>query len=125
MLVLYLPEIPAAPPHRHGQPSGPYPWLDIDQDPDPTIRKTPYDKYDWTNYPESRFPNWKPRQVKNSRMKERISDRPCVIRYVNVDHNVNFTIERQTQFPSDGHTPEQADEFWKMIRDKKHNEVSP
>ncbi|KAF8811269.1 hypothetical protein BYT27DRAFT_7134272 [Phlegmacium glaucopus] len=79
------PRIPP-PSHRHGTPSGPWPFIDIDDEitnsddgstriPEPPFPAGPcrhskrsLQEICWCRYPQSLFPNWTPRQQKKSRI---------------------------------------------------------
>ncbi|KAF8997735.1 hypothetical protein BDQ17DRAFT_1544282 [Cyathus striatus] len=89
------------PSHRHGAPSAPWPWMDIDDTVDSEQLKTklpPVPDYCdhltcdgdcWKKYPKSRFPNWTDKQVKKSGIEQAINDydktKPCVIHHVDVN----------------------------------------
>ncbi|KAJ7164984.1 hypothetical protein C8R46DRAFT_1097786 [Mycena filopes] len=95
------------PSHRHNGPSAPWPWINlhdpIDAEqlaspanpvPDPCDHKT-CDGACWKGYPQSRFPNWTPAQVRRSRIHRAITDynkaEPSTIHHVDVDLNGFFT----------------------------------
>ncbi|KAF8653623.1 hypothetical protein AX16_003775 [Volvariella volvacea WC 439] len=71
-------ELIPTPSHRHASPSAPWPWMDIGDEVDPEQLNTelppvpsPCDHsscgdHCWMGYPQSRFPNWTPQQVKRS-----------------------------------------------------------
>ena len=72
--------IPRAP-YRHAEPSGPWPWQNLDdpipeeKEPDPKHThedsvSEPCKACHWKYYPESLFPNWLKDQVKRSKMKD-------------------------------------------------------
>ncbi|KDR73117.1 hypothetical protein GALMADRAFT_142267 [Galerina marginata CBS 339.88] len=80
------PRVPP-PSHRHGAPSGPWPFLDIDDEVDPDriadpnshlplsatpcshLQTTsPPQDFCWCKYPQSLYPNWTRRQQKKSRI---------------------------------------------------------
>ncbi|KAN0082953.1 hypothetical protein V8E55_008748, partial [Tylopilus felleus] len=55
--------------YRHAAPSGPWPWMDFDEDvlgvpPPPTLPLT----HSWCGYPQSLFPNWTKTQVDRCKM---------------------------------------------------------
>ncbi|PPQ96705.1 hypothetical protein CVT26_010257, partial [Gymnopilus dilepis] len=79
-----LPRVPP-PRHRHGAPSGPWPFVDIDDEVDPARIQDPTSHlplsaspcshsfppaqeqhFCWCKYPQSLYPNWTPRQQKKS-----------------------------------------------------------
>ncbi|GJJ13335.1 hypothetical protein Clacol_007587 [Clathrus columnatus] len=102
------PNIPA-PARRHGSPSGPWPWLDIDfsntkgrtlslppsyigQEFCPHGSDKGCEKECWIHYPESIFANWSELQVKKSRIKELSYIHPsCTIFNVDVGYDGTFS----------------------------------
>ncbi|KAF8463036.1 hypothetical protein JB92DRAFT_3136636 [Gautieria morchelliformis] len=89
-----------APSHRHAAPSGPWPWQDLDD----TIPKSHATETSsrhsqetsaspcWTDYPECLFPNWKPDQVKRSKMKTLLSESSeSIIYHVDVGSDGHFS----------------------------------
>jgi hypothetical protein len=58
------------PSHRHGTPSGPWPWLDIDLESSDATDESPESRKASLVYPQSHFPNWTPLQVRKSGIKE-------------------------------------------------------
>lgn len=100
------PNIPA-PARRHGSPSGPWPWLDINYDKERTLSLLisyngqefcPHESDKqcgdecWIRYPESIFSNWLPSQVKRSRIKELSYISPsCTIYYIDVGNDGSFS----------------------------------
>ncbi|KAF9462507.1 hypothetical protein BDZ94DRAFT_1322516 [Collybia nuda] len=102
------PRVPA-PSHRHGTPSGPWPFLDLDDQIDqaqlatsgPPVPTNVCDHLDaakckgcWSGYPQSLFPNWTRGQQKKSRISKIVSrpfdHRDCVIHYVDIAEDGNF-----------------------------------
>ncbi|PPQ66789.1 hypothetical protein CVT24_008698 [Panaeolus cyanescens] len=95
------------PSHRHAAPSAPWPWVDLEDEVDrkqldkssPPIPKECLHGEDcnncWTGYPQSRFPNWTPRQVKKSKIFDAIHnynrDDECVLYQVDVDNDGFFS----------------------------------
>ncbi|KAK2460772.1 hypothetical protein APHAL10511_007242 [Amanita phalloides] len=94
------------PPYRHAAPSAPWPWIDIhdliDQDqlrsgappvPEDCDHKS-CQGHCWRNYPQSRFPNWTPGQVKKCKIRAAIKDYdrrlPCRIYLMDVTQNGIF-----------------------------------
>lgn len=76
------------PSHRHGTPSGPWPWLDLHVSIDPKEiiepniaskqclhRQHDGEEYCWCKYPQSLYPNWTPIQQKASRISEALRSR--------------------------------------------------
>ncbi|KAF9045252.1 hypothetical protein BJ165DRAFT_1346493 [Panaeolus papilionaceus] len=95
------------PSHRHAAPSAPWPWVDLEDEVDkkqldtaaPPIPPKCLHGDDcnrcWTGYPQSRFPNWTPRQVRKSKIEEAIRDynrnEQCILYRVDVDDNGYFS----------------------------------
>jgi len=96
-----LPNAPA-PSHRHGAPSGPWPFLDIDDAVDkerianpeshlllaakacPHL-KLPATDFCWCKYPQSLFPNWAQAQQRKSRVQEVVeTTTPTTIHYLDI-----------------------------------------
>ncbi|KAJ7031642.1 hypothetical protein C8F04DRAFT_1110130 [Mycena alexandri] len=95
-----------APSHRHAGPSAPWPWINLHDEIDPLQLASPAQPVPepcdhtscdgcWQGYPQSRFPNWTPSQVRRSRIHKAITDytnaEPSIIHYVDVDSNGFFT----------------------------------
>lgn len=126
------PRIPRAS-HRHGAPSGPWPWADLGE-------KTPFDtKFSgeslkaqdpnpWVGYPGSFFRNWSKARLIRSGIarlfKEGIgSQLPyCIIYYVDVTSQGRFSKPSHHEV-----TPKNAGEFWSKIQASplSHNYCSP
>ncbi|GLB41162.1 putative corA-like Mg2+ transporter protein [Lyophyllum shimeji] len=121
------PRIPA-PSHRHGAPSGPWPFLDIDDriDPEKLKNNEPSpppqvcDHLDaekckgcWSGYPQSLFPNWTPSQQRRSRISKIVEKRTetCIIRYVDVAENGEFHTSRELPV-----TYGNKDAHWEFMR---------
>ncbi|KAF7343483.1 hypothetical protein MVEN_01781200 [Mycena venus] len=102
-------EAPRRPPpsHRHNGPSAPWPWINLHDEidqvqldspappiPEPCDHKT-CEGQCWKEYPQSRFPNWTPSQVRRSRIHRAITEHnktaPSTIYHVDVDSNGFFT----------------------------------
>ncbi|TFK31449.1 hypothetical protein BDQ12DRAFT_694125 [Crucibulum laeve] len=96
----------APPSHRHAAPSAPWPWVDIQDEVDevqlasslppvPELCDHKSCEGCWVGYPQSRFPNWTPRQVKKSKIYKAIHDYrrdlTCKCYHVDVDVNGRFT----------------------------------
>jgi len=121
------PRIPE-PSHRHGAPSGPWPFLDLNDPIDPEQLKNTdpspptqiCDHLDaakckgcWSGYPQSLFPNWTPAQQRRSQI-SKIVDRStdtCVIRYVDVDEKGEFSPSEDLTVTSAG-----TDAHWQFMR---------
>ncbi|KAJ7057068.1 cora-like Mg2+ transporter protein-domain-containing protein [Mycena amicta] len=88
------------PSHRHNSPSAPWPWINLHDDIDQEQLATPLPPVPppcdhttcegrcWKDYPQSRFPNWTPSQIRRSRIHKAITDdnksRAAAIYYVDV-----------------------------------------
>ncbi|KAJ7715723.1 hypothetical protein DFH07DRAFT_974106 [Mycena maculata] len=125
------PPIPR-PSHRHGAPSGPWPYLDLDSEEYPVQLANPQKplitgsgKSDWSKYPQSLYPNWTPAQQKKSGISKvinggdtHVSRESCTIHHVNVLANGIFT-------PDADHvvTDDTKEEYWKELLDELPDEV--
>ncbi|KAH9474784.1 hypothetical protein JR316_0013249 [Psilocybe cubensis] len=104
------------PSHRHAAPSAPWPWVDIQDDVDPTQLESPLPPVPppcnhktcegcWDLYPQSLYPNWTPSQVRKSQINKAITDYrndvPCIIHLVDVDHNGLFKVPEPGKIISD------------------------
>jgi len=118
------PKTVAPPPHRHAAPSAPWPWMDIHDAVDLKQLESPSLPIPvkclhhncnrcYTGYPQSRFPNWTPAQVKRSGINTAIHDydknRACTIHYVNVDTHGLFTDAEKRNI---GDRDEEQLQFW-------------
>ncbi|KAK0460693.1 uncharacterized protein EV420DRAFT_1533668 [Desarmillaria tabescens] len=119
--------VPRRPPpsHRHSGPSAPWPWINLNDEVDgeqlgseaPPIPEL-CDHVDcngcWKNYPQSRFPNWTPSQVRRSRIlyaiKDYDRDIPCTIHHVDVDDRGYFMDSGKHEA-----TEETKDSFWGVL----------
>jgi hypothetical protein len=89
-----------APSHRHAAPSGPWPWQDLDDPIPPVVEPTDNstseshtasDSSDWSDYPESLFPNWKKDQVERSKMKTTLEgSKESMIYHIDVNDKGHF-----------------------------------
>ncbi|KAJ7590510.1 hypothetical protein C8J56DRAFT_933090 [Mycena floridula] len=118
------------PPHRHSGPSAPWPWINIEDEVDAVQLGSPLPPIPplcdhetcggcWRGYPQSRFPNWTPSQVKRSQIQNTIEnynrDIPAKIYHVDVDQRGHFTDSDRF-----GITEEGKDVFWeKLIRNDR------
>ncbi|KAH0579219.1 hypothetical protein H2248_003369 [Termitomyces sp. 'cryptogamus'] len=111
------PRIPA-PSHRHAAPSGPWPFLDLNDpinseqldDHRPALPTQLCEHINpancrrcWSDYPQSHFPNWTRDQQKRSRISriiEKKKDETCTIHYVDVDENGEFAMSNSVQVSS-------------------------
>ncbi|KAI3608815.1 hypothetical protein WG66_003813 [Moniliophthora roreri] len=113
------------PSHRHSGPSAPWPWINLHDEIDATQLASPLPpipelcKHEdcggcWIGYPQSRFPNWTPSQVRRSRIHKAITEYrheiPCKIYSVNVDTKGYFT-DAGEQLVS----AENQDEYWDFL----------
>ncbi|EAU87069.2 hypothetical protein CC1G_11249 [Coprinopsis cinerea okayama7 len=93
-----------APSYRHGTPSGPWPFLDIDDEVDPKRIEDPdshipmsaepcvhhinlTQEFCWCKYPQSLYPNWTVRQQRKSRILKVIKRKErqrCIVYYIDV-----------------------------------------
>ncbi|KAJ7471291.1 hypothetical protein B0H11DRAFT_2283318 [Mycena galericulata] len=121
------PRIPQ-PSHRHGAPSGPWPFLDLDSEIDPvqlahpqSPSATQLQEADWSKYPQSLYPNWTPAQQEKSGIAKIIQHVPretCTIHHVNVLKTGVFTSDED-----DVVTDETQDEYWKKLQDDLPDEI--
>ncbi|KAF9011851.1 hypothetical protein BDQ17DRAFT_1344969 [Cyathus striatus] len=103
------------PPYRHAAPSAPWPWVDLEDEVDPTQLETEAPPVPekcnhkseccnncWMGYPQSRFPNWTERQVKKSKIYDAIhnyrKELDCKCYQVDVDINGRFTNSDEIEF---------------------------
>ncbi|KAF7317123.1 hypothetical protein HMN09_00447000 [Mycena chlorophos] len=92
------PRIPQ-PSHRHGAPSGPWPFLDLDADVDLAQLERPQPRSaewmrDWTKYPQNLFPNWTLTQQTKSGISHIVnhpSREPCTLYTVDITRDAHFT----------------------------------
>ncbi|KAJ7512354.1 hypothetical protein B0H11DRAFT_1699283 [Mycena galericulata] len=125
------PRIPQ-PSHRHGAPSGPWPFLDLDSDEherqiDPVLLAPPQSpsamqlqEADWSKYPQSLYPNWTPAQQEKSGIAQIIQHgrESSTIHHVNVLKTGVFTSDED-----DVVTDETQDEYWKKLQDDLPDEI--
>ncbi|KAJ7083656.1 hypothetical protein B0H15DRAFT_850296 [Mycena belliarum] len=117
------PRVPQ-PSHRHGAPSGPWPFLDLDSEIDSEQLANPPQTLvahlknpDWTKYPQALYPNWTPAQQQKSgitRVLSHVSREPCIIRRVNVCDSGLFTPDEDLEV-----TEENKNEFWEKLKNEK------
>ncbi|KAK7052405.1 hypothetical protein R3P38DRAFT_3306138 [Favolaschia claudopus] len=111
------PRIPQ-PSHRHGAPSGPWPFLDLDSEIDLDLLAEPArlhptaEQKHFSRYPQSLYPNWTPSQQHKSgitKIVQRVREK-CTIHQVHVLDTGLFT-------PEDDHivTLENAEEYWNKL----------
>lgn len=116
------------PSHRHGSPSGPWPFLDVEDEIDterlgqapPLAPARVCDHQDantckncWTGYPQSLFPNWTNAQQKKSRISKIVgrSQNACTIHYVDVAEDGLFTATEDIEV-----TDTTKDAHWEFMR---------
>ncbi|KAG1767127.1 hypothetical protein EDD22DRAFT_950237 [Suillus occidentalis] len=118
------PAIPT-PIYRHAAPSGPWPWMDFDTDTDITLNRdnTPAspgvaDSQSWRGYPETLFGNWKPDQVKRSKMLSNCSELDmCLVHWLDVLTDGTFTVlDEEGRDQTSRVTPERINEFWELLQ---------
>ncbi|KAG1727031.1 cora-like Mg2+ transporter protein-domain-containing protein [Suillus lakei] len=117
------PAIPT-PIYRHAAPSGPWPWMDFDTDSDLTLNcdNTPISPgaagQSWRGYPETLFGNWKPDQVKRSKMLSNCSELDrCLVHWLDVLTNGTFTtLDEEGRDQTSRITPERINEFWELLQ---------
>ena len=110
--------------YRHAAPSGPWPWVDFDTDTDivldvdntpipPDARAPP-----WRGYPQDLFGNWKPDQVKRSKILSNCSQLDnCLVHWLDVLKDGTFTIlDEEGRDQTTRATRDRADEFWKLLQ---------
>ncbi|KAJ7716036.1 hypothetical protein B0H14DRAFT_3901475 [Mycena olivaceomarginata] len=117
------PRIPH-PSHRHGAPSGPWPFLDLDSEIDEdqvadSRQPTPEPQH-WSKYPQSLFPNWTPAQQKKSgitKVADHVRER-CTIHHVYVLDTGIFT--RGEDYVV---TQENQEEYWEILKEGVPDDV--
>lgn len=108
--------------YRHAAPSGPWPWMDFDEDipaVDPNNQLTGSDKQPWHGYPQSSFPNWTESQVRRCEMLTACPDGESKVFKVDVLHDGTFD-ERGSKLATIKGRPSET-EFWDLL----HRPVSP
>ncbi|KAJ7474476.1 hypothetical protein B0H11DRAFT_1810863 [Mycena galericulata] len=122
-----MPPLIPQPSHRHGAPSGPWPFLDLDSEIDPvqlahpqSPAVTPLQEADWSKYPQSLYPNWTPAQQEKSGIAQIIQHgrESSTIHHVNVLKTGVFTSDED-----DVVTDETQDEYWKKLQDDLPDEI--
>ncbi|KAK0205522.1 hypothetical protein DFS33DRAFT_1487588 [Desarmillaria ectypa] len=113
------------PSHRHSGPSAPWPWINLNDEVDdeqlrseappiPELCNHVNCNGCWKGYPQSRFPNWTPSQVRRSRIlyaiKEYNRDIPCTIHHVDVDDRGYFMDSGKHEA-----TEQTKDNFWVQL----------
>ncbi|KAL4080150.1 hypothetical protein V8B97DRAFT_701047 [Scleroderma yunnanense] len=102
------------PTHRHAAPSGPWPWMDFDADDSTATLSTSEEvESSWRNYPQNKFKNWTPEQVKRSKMLTNCSVGTCKVFRVDVLDDGRFDDDRTREVTSVA--PDEVDELWDKI----------
>ncbi|THU77216.1 hypothetical protein K435DRAFT_974074 [Dendrothele bispora CBS 962.96] len=121
---------------RHGTPSGPWPWLDLQEEldlsrfrPPPSRSSTDFGPNEWSGYPEAQFPNWTDFQRKKSGIKSLVegnTNPPSTQIYeVNICQDGTFDSPPLHVF-SRGNTerePRNVEEFWDHLKNSPSPEV--
>ncbi|KAJ7512343.1 hypothetical protein B0H11DRAFT_478791 [Mycena galericulata] len=122
-----MPPLIPQPSHRHGAPSGPWPFLDLDSEEHPVQLAHPQSpaatrlqEADWSKYPQSLYPNWTPAQQEKSGIAQIIQHgrETSTIHHVNVLKTGVFTSDED-----DVVTDETQDEYWKKLQDDLPDEI--
>ncbi|KAF7985517.1 hypothetical protein HWV62_3737 [Athelia sp. TMB] len=107
-----------APDQRHAQPSGPWPWQDIEalgKKDTEVLPPLPPNAPKWRGYPQCDFPNWTPSQVRRSGIRDAIDkeqDHPCRIYCVDIMETGYFETRNLTTIHD---TPQSKTAFWEKI----------
>jgi len=102
--------------YRHAAPSGPWPWMDFDEDipaVDPNNQLTDSDKPSWYGYPQSSFPNWTESQVRRCEMLTACPVGESKVFKVDVLHDGTFD-ERDSEPATIKDRPSET-EFWDLL----------
>ncbi|KAG1736667.1 uncharacterized protein EDB91DRAFT_1055551, partial [Suillus paluster] len=104
--------------YRHAAPSGPWPWMDLNNV-NPTTSRTDIDK-SWRGYPRNLFGNWTPDQVRRSQMLEKCAkNQSSTIYWMDVLHNGSFST---SDMAGNGDTTvvdtQREDHFWNILQQK-------
>ncbi|KJA24138.1 hypothetical protein HYPSUDRAFT_39284 [Hypholoma sublateritium FD-334 SS-4] len=118
---------PAAPSHRHAAPSAPWPWIDIEDEVDPTQLSSHLPPVPepclhvscggcWREYPQALYPNWTPSQVKKSQIEKAVKhyrrNVVCVIHQVDVNEDGIFQVPNPGRITS---TDNKVRETWEDV----------
>lgn len=99
--------------------------MDFDTDADITLNRdnTPAspgvaDGQSWRGYPEALFGNWKPDQVKRSKMLSNCSELDmCSVHWLDVLKDGTFTVlDEEGRDQTSRVTPERINEFWELLQ---------
>ncbi|KAG1837318.1 hypothetical protein DFJ58DRAFT_734437 [Suillus subalutaceus] len=121
-----MPPAVPTPIYRHAAPSGPWPWMDFDTDSDSDLTLNPDNTpaspssagQSWHRYPEALFGNWKPDQVKRSKMLSNCSELDmCSVHWLDVLTDGTFTVlDEEGRDQTTRITPERLNEFWELLQ---------
>ncbi|EGN97186.1 hypothetical protein SERLA73DRAFT_183836 [Serpula lacrymans var. lacrymans S7.3] len=112
----WMPERTPAPMYRHAMPSGPWPWMDFNEDlaPGRHIQAGRTQDMSWKGYPQSLFQNWTPRHVERSKMLTRCPEfGHCSIHNIDVKDDGFFEIGDVDKYDVSDNN---ADECWALFR---------
>ncbi|KAI9457687.1 hypothetical protein HD554DRAFT_2029943 [Boletus coccyginus] len=110
--------------YRHAAPSGPWPWMDFDEDipaVDPNNQLTGSDKPSWHGYPQSSFPNWTESQVRRCEMLTACPDGESKVFKVDVLHDGTFD-ERGSNLATIKGRPSET-EFWDFLHHPRDGNI--
>ncbi|KAK0457484.1 uncharacterized protein EV420DRAFT_1688707 [Desarmillaria tabescens] len=125
MSIASVPRFPTSGNRRHSGPSAPWPWVNTEDEVDnEQLRSEAHpipelcshvDCNDcWKGYPQSRFPNWTPFQVRRSQILHAIDkvnqDIPYVIYHIDVDNRGYFMDSGKYEV-----TEQTKGDFWKLL----------
>ncbi|KAJ7704297.1 hypothetical protein B0H17DRAFT_1039206 [Mycena rosella] len=120
------------PSHRHNGPSAPWPWINLHDEVDQVQLESPLPPIPppcdhstcdgcWKGYPQSRFPNWTPSQVRRSRIHRAITEYnkavPSTIYHVDVNDSGFFTDSGKVVT-----TDETKDDLWNRLINEERPE---
>ncbi|KAM6495200.1 CorA-like Mg2+ transporter domain containing protein [Amanita muscaria] len=127
------------PSYRHAAPSAPWPWIDIRDKVDheqlnveahPIPKDCDHTRCQgkcWTDYPQSRFPNWTPSQVNKCKIREAIREydrsKKCMIFRMDVDKNGIFNDAGYFEVADDEDDAKLEPEWERFKNDNQGNDV--
>ncbi|KAF8123855.1 hypothetical protein EV363DRAFT_1587052 [Boletus edulis] len=114
-----------APIYRHAAPSGPWPWMDFDEDM-PIVPQLPNPptvpgSQPWTGYPQCTFPNWTETQVNRCKMLTDCPTGESNAYKVDVLHSGKFR-EEELEMATIRDGPSQ-NEFWKLVNVQRDQNI--